>query len=131
MLKGAEKSCVVEHEILYKKNKSSYKAKTFLALVKDIQEYNWVFASNIFFRKTEKYVWLYKQRWSIETMFRVHDEARIKTKSKNLVIRLFHFIISMFLLLIWNLYKKTEYSFKKFIIRFYEMTEENIFRREA
>jgi putative transposase len=131
MLEGTEKSCVIEHEIPYKKDKSSHKAETLLALVKEVQEYDWVFASNIFFRKAEKYVYLYKQRWNIETMFRVHDEARIKTKSKNPVIRLFYFMVSMFLLFLWNLYKKSELSFKKFVIVMCEMIKEDIIRVKA
>lgn len=131
MLEGTNKSCVIEHEIAYKKDKSSHKAETFLALVKEVQGYDWVFASNIFFRKAEKYVWLYKQRWNIETMFRVHDEARIKTKSKNPVIRLFYFMVSMFLLFIWNLYKKTKFTFKKFVIVMCETIKEDIARAEA
>lgn len=131
MLEGVSKSVVIEHKIPYTKNKSGYKAETLLALVKDVQDYDWVFASNIFFRNAEKYVYLYKQRWNIETMFRVHDEARIKTKSKNPVIRLFYFMVSMFLLLIWNLYKKKAYVFKKFIIIFCEMIKEKTMWVEA
>lgn len=130
MLEGTDKSVVIEHEIPYKKDKSGHKAETSIALVKNVQEYDWVFASNILFRKAEKYVWLYKQRWNIETMFRVHDEARIKTKSKNPVIRLFYFMVGMFLFLIWNLYKKTKFSFKKFIILFYETMKEEVERLE-
>ena len=56
-------------------------------------------------------------------MFRVHDEARIKTKSKNPVIRLFYFMVSMFLLFLWNFYKKSVYCFKRFVIILYEMVE--------
>ena len=126
MLEGTDKSVIIEHEIPYTKSKSSHKAKTLIALVKDVEKYDWVFASNIFFRKAEKYVELYKQRWNIETMFRVHDEARIKTKSKNPVIRLFYFMVSMFLLLIWNLYKKAEFSFKRFVIFMYEAVKEEV-----
>ena len=131
MLASAEKSCVIEYAIHYTKNKSSYDAETMLALVKDVLDYDWVFASTIFFRKAEKYVYLYKQRWNIETMFRVHDEARIKTKSKNPVIRLFYFIVGMFLLFIWNLFQKTSYSFKRFVIILCEMMRENVGQIEA
>src|SRR3989338_381916 len=131
MLEATDKSVVIDHEIPYKKDKSSHNAETSLALVKDIQGYDWIFASNIFFRKAEKYVWLYKQRWNIETMFRVHDEARIKTKSKNPVIRLFYFMVGMFLLFIWGLYKKAEFSFKKFVIVMYETIKEGTRRVEA
>ncbi len=131
MLEETEESVVIEHEIRYNKNKSYYNAETLIALVKEVKGYDWVFATNIFFKKTEKYVYLYKQRWNIETMFRVHDEARIKTKSKNPVIRLFYFMVSMFILLIWNLYKKTMFTFKKFVIVLCEIVEEEIMQAEA
>lgn len=124
MLEGAEKSTVIEYEIFYRKSKSVHKAETLLAFVKGVLDYDWIFASNLFFRKAEKYVWLYKQRWNIETMFRVHDEAKIKTKSKNPVIRLFYFIVGMFLLFIWNLYVKSVYTFKKFVIVLCELIKE-------
>ena len=67
-------------------------------------------------RDARKYVELYMKRWNIETMFRVHDEARIKSKSVNPLIRLFYFTISMLLLFIWNLHSKKECPFKRFII---------------
>ena len=131
MLEGTDESVIIEHSISYKKNKSSHKAETLLALIKNVAEYNWVFASNLFFKKAKKYVYLYKQRWAIETMFRVHDEARIKTKSKNPVIRLFYFMTSMFLLFLWNTYKKTQFSFKKFTIILTELIKEETQRLEA
>lgn len=131
MLEAINKIAVIKHEIRYTKNKSSHIANTDIALVKNVNDYDWVFASNIFFRKAEKYIYLYKQRWNIETMFRVHDQARIKTKSKNPVIRLFYFVVSMFLLLIWNLHKKKEYTFKMFVIVLCEMIREEIQRDEA
>ena len=131
MLASADKSIVIEYAIHYTKAKSGYDAETMLALIKDVLDYDWVFASTIFFRKAEKYVYLYKQRWNIETMFRVHDEARIKTKSKNPVIRLFYFIVGMFLLFIWNLFQKTSYSFKRFVIILCEMMRENVGQIEA
>ena len=68
-----------------------------------------------------KYVELYMARWSIETMFRVHDEARIKSKSINPLIRLFYFMVSMLLLFIWNLSFKDKYTFKKFVINLEQM----------
>src|SRR3989344_8417552 len=103
MLEGTDKSVIVKHEIKYKKDKSSHKAETGIALVKNVDGYDWVFATNFFLRDARKYVELYRARWVIETMFRVHDEARIKSKSVNPLIRLFYFMISMLLLFIWNL----------------------------
>ena len=121
MLEGTDKSVIVKHEIKYKKNKSSHKAETGIALVKNVDGYDWVFATNVFLLDARKYVELYRARWNIETMFRVHDEARIKSKSVNPLIRLFYFMISMLLLFIWNLGFKEKYTFKKFIINLEQM----------
>jgi len=121
MLEGTNKSVIVKHEIKYKKDKSSHIAETNIALVKNVHEYDWVFATNVFLRDARKYVELYRTRWSIETMFRVHDEARIKSKSVNPLIRLFYFMISMLLLFIWNLCVKEECPFKRFIINLEQM----------
>ena len=121
MLEGTEKSVIVKHEINYKKSKSSHKAKTDIVLVKNVYEYDWCFATNIFLQDARKYVELYMKRWNIETMFRVHDEARIKSKSVNPLIRLFYFMMSMLLLFIWNLSFKENYTFKKFIINLEQM----------
>ncbi|MBI3033995.1 transposase [Candidatus Woesearchaeota archaeon] len=117
MLEGTNKSVVVEHEIKYNKDFTKKKANTNILLVKDVCEYDWVFASNLKLPNIASYVRVYRKRWNIETMFRVHDEARIKSKSKIPVIRLFYFIISMLLLLIWNLFAKTKMTFKLFVIQ--------------
>jgi len=121
MLEGTNKSVIVKHEIKYKKDKSSHKAETDIALVKDVEGYDWVFATNLFLRDARKYVGLYRKRWNIETMFRVHDEARIKSKSVNPLVRLFYFMISMLLLFMWNLCAKEECPFKRFIINLEQM----------
>ncbi|MCG2718858.1 MAG: transposase [Nanoarchaeota archaeon] len=120
MLESVEKECVIEYSIKYAKNKSTYHAETNLALLKNIKGYDWIFATNIFLQNAEKLVKMYKQRWNIETMFRVHDEARIKSKSVKAVTRLFYFIISMLLLLNWNIHHKEKTTFKLFIIQTYE-----------
>lgn len=122
MLEGAQDNVVIEHEIKYNKNFTRNKVETDMALIKDFLGYDWVFATDLEIRDIKKYVPVYKKRWNIETMFRVHDEARIKTKSKNPVIRLFYFILGMLLVLIWNIYVKHKYSFKRFVI----MIAENV-----
>ena len=121
MLEATGKNVVVKHEIKYKKDKSSHKAETDIALIKGINGYDWVFATNIFLQDARKYVGLYRKRWNIETMFRVHDEARIKSKSVNPLIRLFYFMISMLLLFMWNLHSKEELPFKRFVINLEHM----------
>jgi len=120
MLESVEKECVIEYSIKYSKDKSTYHAETNLALIKNVKGYDWVFATNIFLQDAEKYVKLYKQRWNIETMFRVHDEARIKSKSTKATTRLFYFAISMLLLITWNIHYKNTTTFKLFIIQTYE-----------
>jgi len=121
MLEATDKNVIIKHEIKYKKDKGSHRAETDIALVKNVNGYDWVFATNIFLRDARKYVKIYRKRWNIETMFRVHDEARIKSKSINPLVRLFYFMISMLLLFMWNLCAKEEYSFKKFIINLEQM----------
>lgn len=116
MLESVDKDAVVKHEIKYCKNKSSHKAETDIALIKDVNGYDWCFATNLFLQDARKYIKLYRRRWNIETMFRVHDEARIKSKSIKAVVRFFYFTFSMLLVLLWNLYAKQDYSFKRFII---------------
>jgi len=58
--------------------------------------------------------------WNIETMFRVHDEARIKTKSKVPIVRLFYFLISLVLIFIWSMFEKNKVTFKLFIIELFD-----------
>lgn len=120
MLESIDTSATITHEIYYTKNKSGCCANTNINFIKDCLDYDWIFASNIFFSDTRKYVFLYKKRWNIETMFRVHDEARIKSKSIKPEIRLFYFAVSMLILLIWNLYHKEKTTFKNFVFLIFE-----------
>jgi hypothetical protein len=124
MLQGAEESVVIEHEMKYNKDFTRYTLQTDIALVKDVLDYDWVFATDLSLQDIKRYVPVYKKRWNIETMFRVHDETRIKTKSKNHVIRLFYFIVGMLFVLLWNLYCKAYIQFKKFIILIAESMNE-------
>lgn len=128
MLEGTEESVVIEHEIVYNKDFSKLKTQTDIALVKDVLDYDWVFATDINLRNIKKYVSVYKKRWAIETMFRVHDEARIKTKSKVSVVRLFYFVVSLLFVLLWNLYEKQRITFKLFIIQLFEDVRKEIAR---
>ncbi len=117
MINDNPQDCVLEHEIKYTKNKRNCAVSSSHVFFHEQEDYTWVFATNIQFEDMKMYVSLYKKRWNIETMFRVHDEARIKTKSVQPEIRLFYFLISMLFLLIWNLYAKDKSSFKRFIIQ--------------
>ena len=62
----------------------------------------------------------YKFRWRIETMFRVQDECRIKTKSKDLRVRYFLFAYEQLVESIWYLFYHEEVSFKKYLIELSE-----------
>lgn len=118
MLDGTDKSVIIEHAVAYNLNKSRMYAETNIALVKDVLEYDWVFATDLSVCNIAKYVAIYRRRWNIETMFRVHDEARIKTKSTIPVIRLFYFLISLLLVVLWNIFEKKKMTFKLFVINF-------------
>lgn len=121
MLESTPKQgAIIKHEVGYTKDKNGCKPKTNIALINNINGYDWVFATNTLLLDIKKYVYLYKKRWNIETMFRVHDEARIKSKSVKAKIRLFYFIISMLLLMLWNICQKQQFTFKLFIIQLYE-----------
>lgn len=48
---------------------------------------------------------LYKDRWSIENLFKNGDRVQLKTNSRNPLFRLFCFVLSMFLMLLYQLKK--------------------------
>jgi len=62
---------------------------------------------------------LYKDRWSIENLFKNTDRLQIRTNSRNLLFRLFCFTLSMFLMLLYQLKrmlsKKGRYPIRKAI----------------
>lgn len=75
----------------------------------------WPFATNL--REGFYLIFKYKQRWQIETDFRVHDEAKIKSKSNNSVIRYFYFLTSLSLMANWEVNRiiHPEVCFKKYL----------------
>jgi hypothetical protein len=120
MLEGTDKNVVIEHVIKYNANFTVNKVETEIALIKEVVGYDWVFATNLGFMDIKRYVRIYRRRWNIETMFRIHDEARIKTKSKVPIVRLFYFLVSMLLMFIWSLVEKNKITFKLFVIMLFE-----------
>jgi putative transposase len=66
----------------------------------DLFEHDWVFLTNTGLGGIDL-VRAYKSRWGIETTFRVMDHADIKSKSTNIVIRTFFFLISIILYNLW------------------------------
>lgn len=126
MLEGTNKSVIVEHQMILNKNRTKTKIKTNIALVKNVRDYDWVFATNRDISGAE-IVKQYRVRWNIETDFRVQDEARIKSKSKRPEVRLFYFLISCLLLFVWNATQKFMMTFKKFVITMSIKAQENTF----
>src|SRR3989338_2118538 len=97
------------HEMNYNKRKSWWKTQTKIVVIKSkyfnkkknkLIDWYWCFATNL--RQSLYLISKYKQRWQIETDFRVHDEARIKTKSNIPIIRYFYFLTSLVLLANWE-----------------------------
>ena len=108
---------VFQHQMKYSKDKSTWKPKTRLVICKGIDDFAWIFATNIRFKTRVEYIWYYKRRWQIETNYRVEDEAHIKSKSTNYLIRYFYFIVSQLFRLFWIVSKNIKYyvPFKKYL----------------
>ena len=64
-----------------------------------------------------EYVHLYCKRWQIETNFRMEDQVRIKSKSVQVIIRYFYFMISLLLHAAWQLFWSGKIAFDTFKIR--------------
>lgn len=105
------------HQMEYAKEKSTWKPRTTIVVCKGIDDYAWIFATNIHFKTRVEYIWWYKRRWQIETNFRVEDEGRIKSKSRSYLIRYFYFLISLLLHLLWIANKNLRHyvPYKKYL----------------
>lgn len=118
----------IYNEFAVNKNFSKYPGKNILVFLKQIYDpkqeknYDWVFATNVKKLLLEKIVKTYKQRWRIETGFRVQDEARIKCKSTDMKVRYFFFLFEQMLQTIWICFYKDECSFKEFLIAIAKMS---------
>ena len=110
------------------KNKSEYPGENILIFLKQIYDprseknYDWVFATNVEEVLLENLVITYKKRWRIETQFRVQDESRIRSRSKEMKVRFFLFMFEQMLQTIWICFYKDEASFKEFIIELAKMS---------
>lgn len=106
-----------KHQLKYSKEKSCWKPKTTIVVCKGIDEFAWIFATNIHFKTRVEYIWYYKRRWQIETNYRVEDEGKIKSKSTNQMIRYFYFLIGLLLHLLWIVNKNIKYyvQYKKYL----------------
>jgi len=104
---SSKKVEVFEHKGKYSKDKSVWKPKTKIVIYRKFRissrenaEINWTFATNI--KSPNNLIKIYKKRWNIETGFRIHDEAKVKSKSSNILIRFFYHLFSMALTLDWK-----------------------------
>ncbi len=126
----------INYEFEVNKEKSTLKGNTTLAFLKEVYDkrtdrnYDWTFATNMEIVELEHLIAEYKKRWRIETMFRIQDEARIKSKSKDMKIRFFYFIYEQMLQFLWAALYKDKLSFKAFIIEMYEMSNERVVKAE-
>lgn len=116
-IENTDDFALYDHELSYCKNKTKWKPTTKLAICKDFQGHDWIFATNLNFENKSSCIYTYKKRWQIETNYRVEDEARIKSKSANYLIRYFYFMIGHILHLLWILHKNESYyvQFKKYL----------------
>ena len=113
---------LIVHEFEYMKGKTTHQAQTYQAFLKAIysekikQELDWAFATNVENINLDSIIKTYKQRWNIETGFRVQDEAKMKCKSTDMTVRYFLFVYGQLLQMIWGCFYQTEVSFKRFLI---------------
>ena len=124
------------YEFTLNKDKTTIHGSTAMALLKKIfdekseTKFDWAFATDQEEINLEHIIPTYKGRWRIETGFHVQDEARIKSKSKDMKIRYFYFVYEQTLQLLWAVLYRDEMSFKAFIIEMYEMSNERIMKQE-
>jgi hypothetical protein len=117
----------VQYALQVKKEKTVFRGETTLALLKQVfdkkseKSFDWAFATNQESIDLEYVVPTYKKRWRIETGFRIQDEARISSKSKDPRIRFFYFAYEQVLQLLWIVLYKDEVSFKQFLLEMYEL----------
>ena len=109
-----------KHVMNYDKDKSTWKPSTKIVVIKDVQKGESIF--NMFFSTSLEastgLLRVYPQRWQIETNFRVMDEAKIKSKSNEHIIRYFYFIVQLLLHLAWNVHKRIigYVQFKRYLL---------------
>lgn len=110
------------HKVKWNKNKSNWQIATKIVIIWDeiIRkgkkiEFYWIFATNL--KHSRGLIKVYRQRWQIETDFRVHDEARIMSKSSIPIVRYFYFLMSLVLMANWevNRIEHPDVTFKRYL----------------
>ncbi len=126
----------VEHEFSLNRDRTVIRSSTTYALLRQIYVkrlercMDWCFATNQQEIDLDGIVQTYRERWNIETGFRIQDEATIKSKSKDVRIRFFLFAYEQFLQLLWSVLFREEVSFKGFVIEMSEMASHRLERSE-
>ena len=126
----------VEHEFSLNRDKTVIRSSTTYALLRQIYAkrlkmcLDWCFATNQQEIDLDNIVQTYRERWNIETGFRIQDEATIKSKSKDVGIRFFLFAYEQMLQLIWSVFYKEEVTFKGFLIEVSDTCSERLSRAE-
>jgi len=110
---------VFHHVFDYSKNMSGWKPSANIMVWKPdpivYPDVAWPFITN---QKLDiETIDKYPKRWGHETGFRVHDEARIKSKSPNPLVRFFYHLLGMLLIILWRLQSEKKYHmvFKRFL----------------
>ncbi len=117
----SEKKMIL-HEFSIYRDGRKVNDSVYLAFLKQIfdhrteEYYDWCFATSVQDLDLEHIIARYKFRWRIETMFRVQDECRIKTKSKDIRVRYFLFAYEQLVESIWYLFYHEEVSFKGYLM---------------
>ncbi|HID05465.1 MAG TPA: hypothetical protein EYP20_06630 [Aigarchaeota archaeon] len=96
---------VYPYSSTYPEDKTQRKISFYFAVALDYQGYDWLFATNIKLDDVKSYVHIYKCRWGIETVFRVQDEVEIRSKSKDMRVRYFLFLVETLLYNLWQFFK--------------------------
>ena len=103
-----------KHTFDYSKDKSKWHPSTTLIVKIVDEETAWCYATNQ--KPSLLLISEYKKRWNIETGFRIHDETKIKSKSKNSLIRFFYHLLGMLLIILWRLQNCIKhYVFKRYL----------------
>jgi len=121
-LNATDKLGEYKHEMNHKRKHTLWKPTTKIVICKGVgktkegKPIDWCFATNQ--TGSLSLVWEYRKRWNIETGFRIHDEARIKTKSNHPLIRYFYHLFGMLLVLAWRVQNHTHtyyLTFKRYL----------------
>lgn len=101
--------CEITKKYKYCRDKSGCWVYSKFVIIKQLEyedkKFDWIFATDLNKKSSEKYVKRYKKRWGIETIFRVTDDIRIYTTSTNPLVRYFLFMFTCFVYNVWKFFQ--------------------------